>query len=115
MTTDPIVPAAVKLAAKRAALKTAAQAARGAGAAVLAAIGSTVLGVDWLLVAGIAGAGVFTVVWAGVDAYLDKIHNGIPAEYSDATLVKQAVNEPEEAAADVETAVQRVQLHSGVG
>lgn len=106
--TDPLIPAAVKVAAKRAALKTASQTARGAGAAVIAAIGASVLGVDWLLVAGIAGSGVITVIWAGTDAYLDKIHNGIPDEYSDVALVKQAVLEPDEAAADVETAVQRV-------
>ncbi|WP_336647512.1 hypothetical protein [Microbacterium sp. MMO-10] len=86
---DQIIPAAVKLAAKRAALKTAAQAARGAGAAVVAAIGASVLGVDWVLVAGTAGAGLVTVVWAGVDAYLDKVNNGIPVEYADAAAAVQ--------------------------
>lgn len=84
--TEKIVPPAVKLAAKRAGLKTAAQSARGAGAAVVAAIGASVLGVDWLLVAGTAGAGVITVVWAGVDAYLDKIHHGIPEDYIPAAI-----------------------------
>lgn len=78
---EKIIPEATKLAAKRAGVKTAAQSARGAGAAVVAAIGTTLLGVDWVLVAGVAGASVITVVWAGVDAYLDKIHNGIPVEY----------------------------------
>lgn len=106
--TDQIIPAAVKLAAKRAAIKTAAQSARGAGAAVLAAIGTTLLGVDWLTVAGIAGGGVVTVVWAGADAYLDKIRNGIPVEYTDVALVKQAVVEPIEAVADQEAAIARV-------
>lgn len=108
--TDQIIPAAVKLAAKRAAIKTAAQAARGAGAAVVAAIGTTLLGVDWLIVAGIAGAGVITVVWAGTDAYLDKIRNGIPVEYTDVALVTQAAVAPIEAVADQEAAVARVQL-----
>lgn len=108
--TDPIIPAATKLAAKRAALKTAAQAARGAGAAVVAAIGASLFGVDWLLVAGIAGAGVITVVWAGADAYLDKMHNGIPGEYTDVALVKQAVVEPVEALANTDAAVTRVLL-----
>lgn len=106
--TESIIPASVKIAAKRAALKTAAQSARGAGAAVVGAIGLSLIGVDWLLVAGIAGASVITVVWAGVDAYLDKIHNGIPGEYTDAVLVKQAVLEPTEALANTDAAVSRV-------
>ena len=112
MTTEPLVPAAVKLAAKRAALKTAAQSARGAGAAIVTAIGASILGVDWIVVVGIAGASVITVAWAGIDAYLDKIHNGIPAEYNDVALVKQAVVTTEEAAASVETALQRVAARS---
>ncbi|WP_336632569.1 MULTISPECIES: hypothetical protein [unclassified Microbacterium] len=106
--TDRIIPAAVKLAAKRAAVKTAAQSARGAGAAVVAAIGASVLGVDWMLVAGVAGAGVVTVVWAGADAYLDKIRNGIPVEYTDATLVEQATLTEDAQLADQEAAVSRV-------
>lgn len=108
MTTDPLIPAAVKIAAKRAALKTAAQAARGAGASIVAAIGLSLIGVDWLVVAGTAGASVITVVWAGVDAYLDKINNGIPAEYTDVALVKQALATTSESVADQETAVARV-------
>lgn len=78
---DEIVTPAVKLAAKRAAVKTAAQAARGAGAAIVATIGASILGVDWVVVAGTAAASLITVAWSAVDAYLDKIHNGIPAEY----------------------------------
>lgn len=110
MTTNAIVPEAVKLAAKRAALKTAAQSARGAGASIVAAIGASILGVDWLLVAGISGAAVITVVWAGVDAYLDKINNGIPSEYEDVALVKVAVSTDQETHNDVEAAVERVNL-----
>lgn len=110
MDEESLIPAAVKIAAKRAALKTAAQASRGAGAAVVAAIGATVLGVDWLLVAGIAGSGVVTVVWAGLDAYLDKIRNGIPAEYEDAALVKQSEQDRADASAGVDNAVSRVLL-----
>lgn len=72
---------ALHAAAVRAGLKTAAQTARGTGAAVLAAIGATVIGVDWTIVGGIAGAGLITTVWAGADAYLDKIGNGLPVEY----------------------------------
>ena len=75
--------AALNAAAIKAGLRTAAQTARGAGAAVIAAIGASVLGVDWLLVAGIAGSGVVTTVWAGVDAYLGMISKGVPSEYQD--------------------------------
>ncbi|MFT4282375.1 hypothetical protein [Microbacterium sp.] len=93
--TNEIVPPEVKLAAKRAAAKTAAQAARGAGAAIVGTIGLSVLGVDWLAVAATAGASLITVAWAAADAYLDKIHNGIPVEYVAAGLV-----ESDDAAAD---------------
>lgn len=108
--TENIIPASVKLAAKRAALKTAAQSARGAGASIVGAIGLSLIGVNWIIVAGIAGASVITVAWAGVDAYLDKIHNGIPAEYTDAVVVKQTVLEPVEALANTDAAVARVLL-----
>lgn len=91
--TENLIPEATKLAAKRAAIKTAAQAARGAGAAIVASIGASVLGVDWILVAGTSGASIITVVWAGVDAYLDKIHNGIPAEYVEAGLQQAAADD----------------------
>ncbi len=87
---EKIIPEATKLAAKRAAIKTAAQSARGAGAAVVAAIGASLLGVDWIVVAGIAGSGVVTVAWAAADAYLDKIRNGIPGEYVEAALADAA-------------------------
>lgn len=107
--TDQIIPAAVRLAAKRAGIATAAQAARGAGASIVTAIGASVLGVDWVVVAGVAGASVITVVWAGVDAYLDKIRHGIPAEYADVTLVKQAVVGDLEAHADRQAAIARIE------
>lgn len=75
--------AALNAAAIKAGIRTAAQAARGAGAAVVVAIGSTVVGVDWLVVGGIVGAGVVTTVWAGIDAYLGILSKGVPAEYQD--------------------------------
>lgn len=78
---EKIVSDKLKLAAKRAALKTMAQTARPAGAAIVTAIGASVFGVDWALVAGTAGASIITVVWAGADAYLDKMENGLPDEY----------------------------------
>lgn len=93
--TETVISPGVKLAAKRAAIKTAAQTARGAGAAIVAAIGTTILGVDWLLVAGTAGASVITVAWAAVDAYLDKIHNGIPEEYTNAGIDQRFAQDSE--------------------
>ena len=90
---EKIVSPETRLAAKRAAVKTAAQTARGAGAAVVVSLGTTLIGVDWLAVAATAGASVITVLWAAVDAYLDKIHNGIPAEYVDAGLAQAAVDD----------------------
>lgn len=78
--------ARLNAAAIKAGLRTAAQAARGAGAGLVAAIGASVLGVDWLVVAGVAGASVVSVAWAGMDAYLGMISNGVPAEYKDAAF-----------------------------
>lgn len=78
--------AALHAAAVKAGLRTAAQAARGAGAAIVAAIGTTVIGVDWLIVGGVAGASVISVAWAGVDAYLGMIRDGVPAEYQEPSI-----------------------------
>lgn len=75
--------AALHAAAVKAGLRTAAQAARGAGAALVTAIGASLLGVDWIAVAALAGGSVISVTWAGVDAYLGMISKGVPAEYQD--------------------------------
>jgi len=74
---------ALHAAAVRAGIRTAAQSARGAGAAIVASIGVSLLGVDWIVVAATAGASAVTVAWAGVDAYLGMISNGVPKEYQD--------------------------------
>lgn len=76
----------LQAAAIKAGIRTAAQAARGAGVAVVATVGASLLGVDWLVVAATAGASAITVAWAGADAYLNIIANGIPAQYVDAGL-----------------------------
>lgn len=74
---------ALQAAAIRAGLRTAAQAARGAGAAIVASIGVSLAGVDWAVTAAVAGASAITVVWAGVDAYLGMVSKGVPSEYQD--------------------------------
>lgn len=74
---------ALHAAAVRAGIRTAAQSARGAGAAIVAAIGATVLGVNWVALAGVAGASIVNVAWSGVDAYLGIINGGVPREYQD--------------------------------
>lgn len=79
LTTDD---ALLHAAAVRAGIRTAAQSARGAGVAIVASIGTSLLGVDWLIVGATAGASAITVVWSGVDAYLGIIADGIPAEYA---------------------------------
>lgn len=90
--------AALHAAAVKAGLRTAAQAARGAGAALVASIGASLLGVDWLVVAGAAGVGAITVAWAGLDAYLGWISNGIPKQYENAVIesLPDAIVEPYE-------------------
>lgn len=75
--------AALNAAAVRAGIRTAAQAARGAGAAIVVTIGASLIGVNWIVVGATAAASAITVTWAGVDAYLGMISNGVPKEYQD--------------------------------
>lgn len=108
MPVDPIVPAAVQLAAKRGFIRTATQSLASVipiTAIAIPTTGDALLGVGL----GVAGA-LITALLAGAASALSIISNGIPKDYADVTLVRQAVLEPEEAAADVETAVQRVLL-----
>ena len=74
---------ALHAAAVRAGIRTSAQALRGAGAALVVSIGSTIIGVDWIVVGATAAASAITVAWAGFDAYLGMISNGVPKEYQD--------------------------------
>ncbi|EYT61621.1 hypothetical protein [Microbacterium sp. UCD-TDU] len=106
--TDPIVPAATKLAAKRGFIRTATQSL--ASVIPIAAITIPTTG-DALLGVGLAAAGaVATAVLAGAASALSIISNGIPKDYADVTLVKQATIEPVEALANTDAAVSRVLL-----
>lgn len=106
--TDPIIPAATKLAAKRGFIRTATQSL--ASVIPIAAITIPTTG-DALLGVGLAAAGaVATAVLAGAASALSIVSNGIPKDYADVTLVRQAVLDAPEAEASVEIAVQRVTL-----
>lgn len=106
--TDPIVPAATKLAAKRGFIRTATQSL--ASVIPIAAITIPTTG-DALLGVGLAAAGaVATAVLAGAASALSIISSGIPKDYADVTLVKQAAIEPVEALANTDAAVTRVLL-----
>ncbi|MEA1264575.1 hypothetical protein MicroSTF_16140 [Microbacterium sp. STF-2] len=64
---------------------------------------------DALLGVGLAAAGaVATAVLAGAASALSIVSNGIPKDYADVTLVKQATIEPIEALANTDAAVSRV-------
>lgn len=112
MTTDPIVPAAVKIAAKRAFVRTTYQAyaaTLGAGISATVILGIITGQVDAVATAVQFGVAVAAPPLAGLVAWLNVTSSGIPKDYTDVALVKQAVDDPGEAAADVEIAVQRVQ------
>lgn len=110
MTTDPIVPAAVKLAAKRGFIRTATQSL--ASVIPIAAIAIPTTG-DALLGLGLGAAGaIVTAILAGSASALSIVSNGIPREYSDVTLAKVSVQEPREVETNVDAAVNRVLLRS---
>lgn len=110
MTTDPIVPAAVKLAAKRGFIRTASQSL----SSVIPISGiAIVLSSDWLLGVGLgAGGAIVTALLAGTASALSIISSGIPKDYSDVTLVKMSVQEPQQVENNVNYAVERVLLRS---
>lgn len=109
MTTDPLVPAAVQLAAKRGFIRTAAQS-LATGFAVPGAL-TLVLTGDGLLALGVGVAGLaFNALVNGAQSALSIISNGIPKDYEDVALVKVAVSPESEANSDVDAAVQRVLL-----
>lgn len=113
MTTDPLVPAAVQLAAKRAFIRTLFQGYESVLAIGLSA--NIVLGlirgeVDVLTLGVTAAVTVLAPPLAGLRSWLNITRNGIPKDYADVTLVQQAVVTQSEAIADQESAVQRVYL-----
>lgn len=106
MTVDPIVPAAVKLAAKRGFIRTATQSL--ASVIPIAAIAIPTTG-DALLGLGLGAAGaIVTAILAGSASALSIVSNGIPKDYADVTLVKQALATNTESIADQNAAVSRV-------
>lgn len=110
MTTDPIVPAAVKLAAKRGFIRTATQSLSSVIPITAIAIPTTG---DALLGLGLGvGGAIVTALLAGTASALSIVSNGIPKDYSDVTLVKVSVQEPLQVEANVDAAVSRVLLRS---
>lgn len=106
MTTESIVPAAVKLAAKRGFIRTATQSL--SSVIPIAAIAIPTTG-DAILGAGLAvGGALVTALLAGTASALSIVSNGIPKDYEDVTLVKQAIGTESEATSDQDAAVQRV-------
>lgn len=108
MTTDSIVPAAVKLAAKRGFIRTATQSLSSVipiTAIAIPTTGDALLG----LALGAAGA-IVTAILAGSASALSIVSNGIPQDYSDVTLVQQAIEPTTENLADQDSAVARVLL-----
>lgn len=104
--TDLIIPAATKLAAKRAFIRTATQSLSSVipiTAIAIPTTGDALLGLGL----GVAGA-VVTAVLSGTASALSIVSNGIPKDYADVTLVKQATIEPIEALANADAAVSRV-------
>jgi len=106
--TDSIVPAAVKLAAKRGFVRTFTQSLASVipiTAIAIPTTGDALVGVGL----GVAGA-LVTAVLAGTASFLSITSKGIPGDYVDATLVQQAVLAPSEAEADQQAATARVLL-----
>lgn len=109
--TDPIIPAAVKLAAKRAFIRTMFQGYESVLAIGLSA--NVVVGlirgeVDVLVLAVTGAVTLLAPPLAGLRSWLNITRNGIPKDYEDVALVKQAVVSDSESAADQDAAVQRV-------
>ncbi len=109
--TDPIVPAATKLAAKRAFIRTVLQGYEGILYVTVTA--NAVVGlfrgeVDWLVLGVTVGINVVAPLIAGLRAYVSITRKGIPEDYQDATLAKHSVLTPVEQATDVHHAVEVV-------
>lgn len=107
-----IIPAAVKLAAKRGFIRTTFQAYAATlstgvpSAAVIVAVIQDPTG--WLLAGITVALAVVTPPLAGVASYMSITAKGLPGEYSDATLVAQSVLAPSDQAADQSSAIARV-------
>lgn len=109
--TDPIVPAATKLAAKRGFIRTTAQAyaaTLSGGIATSVVLGIVTGTVDLLTVGVTFGVAVVSPLIAGAASYASILSAGIPGDYQDATLAKHSVLTPVEQATDVHHAVEVV-------
>jgi hypothetical protein len=109
--TDPIVPAATKLAAKRAFIRTTLQ-----GYEALLAVGITANAVlaivrgevDMVTLGVTAAVAVAAPPLAGLRSWVSITRKGIPEDYQTATLAKHSVLTPVEQATDVHHAVEVV-------
>jgi len=113
MTTDPLIPESVKLAAKRAFIRTTYQAyaaTLGAGVSATVILGIVTGQVDPVATGVQFGVALAAPPLAGLVAWLNVTSKGIPDEYADVTLVKQAALPPSESATDIDAAVERVLL-----
>ena len=86
--TEPVIPPAAKLAAKRAFVRTTAQAygASITGSLVIAAIGLIRDNSDWLNVVVLVLVALLTPPVAGLAAYFQWLRKGIPDEYEEAAV-----------------------------
>lgn len=106
--TNPIVPAAVSLAAKRGFTRTFTQSLASfipITAIAIPTTGDALYGIGL----GVAGA-IVSAGLAGGASYLSIISNGIPKDYADATLVEQSQLPDIDQLGDQEAAVSRVLL-----
>ena len=109
---DPIVPAATKLAAKRAFIRTTLQGLEGlligniSATTVIALIRGEI---DWLVLAVTAAVTLIAPLIAGVRAWVSITRKGIPADYEAATLAKHSVLTPVEQQTDVQHALEVVE------
>lgn len=109
--TDPIVPAAVKLAAKRGFIRTTLQ-----GYEALLAVGVTANAVlaivrgevDPVTLGVTAAVAIIAPPLAGLRSWVSITRNGIPEDYANATLARHAVLSPVEQQTDVNHAVEVV-------
>ena len=109
--TDPIVPAATKLAAKRGFVRTTAQAyaaTLGGGITATAVLAIVNGEVDILTTAITLGVALVSPLLAGAASYASILSSGIPGDYQSATLAKHSVLTPVEQATDVNHAVEVV-------
>lgn len=112
--TDPLIPAALKLAAKRGFVRTTFQAyAATLTTGIPSATAIVALVQDqtgWLLAGITLALAVVSPPLAGLASYMMITSNGLPKDYQDVTLVEQAIAHPMDAVGDQQAALTRVTL-----